>query len=438
MKRVLLKGGRVICPESGVDDTLDIVVMGGRIASIKKSAEAEGASKGGEWEVMDCTGLLVVPGLIDLHSHLREPGEEYKETISSGTASAAAGGFTAVLSMANTKPVNDNESVTRFILKKAAEEGVVKVLPVGAITRGLEGKCLTEMGELALAGCVAFSDDGVAISDGGIMRRALEYSQAFDRPIITHAEDVSIAAGGVVNEGRVSTALGLMGIPRQSEDAMVARDVSLAELTGGRLHVAHVSTRGAIEIIRAAKARGVRVSAEATPHHLTLDHEAVRGFDTDAKMNPPLREPEDVEALRAALKDGTIDCVATDHAPHSSVEKDIEFDSAANGVVGFETALGLVLGLVDEEVLSLSEAISRMSTDPARVMGIEGGALKVGAAADLTVIDLESKWTVDAGSFESKGRNTPFKGWKLKGRAVKTIVDGRVVYDYANKEGKRA
>src|SRR3989304_373643 len=321
MNRLVIKGGRVVDPAQNLDGFYNIYVSGGRVRSIKK-VEADTSEVGTGVDVVDATGLVVVPGLIDPHVHLREPGFEYKEDTGTGSRAAAAGGFTAVMCMANTKPVNDNESVTRFILNKA-EGAAARVYPVGAVSVGLKGECLTEMAELKAAGCVAFSDDGVPVANSGLMRRALEYSQVVNLPVISHAEEHELVGAGVMNEGDVATRLGLRGIPNAAEETMVPRDIALAELTGGRLHIAHVSTRGAVELIKSAKARGVRVTAEATPHHLALTDEAVEGYDTNAKMNPPLRSKEDVEGLRAGVKDGPIDCIATDHAPHSSMEKDI-------------------------------------------------------------------------------------------------------------------
>jgi dihydroorotase len=407
MAKLLIKGGRVLDPESSTDGLLDILVAGGRIEAIR--AQGKPGDGGKDVEVIDAKGLLVIPGMVDVHTHLREPGYEYKETVLTGGRAVAAGGFTTVLCMANTEPVNDNGSVTRYILKKA-EEAPVTVLPVGAVSIGLKGERLTEMGELKEAGCVAVSDDGVTVENGGLMRRALEYSLNFNLPVITHAMDSMIAGSGVMNE-------------------IVARDIQLAEFTGGRLHVAHVTTRGSVELIRAAKKRGVNVTAEATPHHLVLDHEALMGYDTNTKMSPPLRSPEDVESLRAGVKDGTIDCIATDHAPHSTEDKDVEFDLAANGIVGLETALPLVLELVEEGVLTLGEAVRAMTVNPALAFGLDKGILKVGGPADITLVDLEKKWTVDPKSFKSKGRNTPFGGREVKGAVVKTIVDGEVVFN---------
>ena len=420
--KILLKGGRVLDPVHNIDDTLDLLIEDGRIANISKNIEAGGA------ETIDARGKLVVPGLIDIHVHLRDPGYEYKEDIVTGTRAAAAGGFTSVACMPNTNPVNDNKAVTLYILRKAAEEGCVNVFPVGSITKGLKGESLAEMGELKEAGCLAVSDDGRPVANGELMRRALEYARPFGLTVISHAEDISLVGEGVMNEGFVATELGLKGIPWVAEDAAVARDVMLAEFAGARLHVAHVSTRGAVEIVRAAKKRGVRVTCEATPHHFTLTDDAVRGYNTNAKMNPPLRSAEDVAAVRAGLADGTIDAIATDHAPHHLDEKNVEFNIALNGIVGLETALPLSLRLVEDGVLSLKDVIGRLTIGPARALGIPRGTLEVGAAADVTVIDPELKWTVAADKLLSKSKNTPFDGWKLKGAATHTIVGGKVVY----------
>ncbi len=429
MNRLIIKGGRFLDPVAGIDGIFNIYVMGGRVASFKPAyADTTEITPGPGVEVIDAKGLLVTPGLIDVHAHLREPGFEYKETIRTGTLAAAAGGFTSILCMANTRPVNDNESVTRYIRKKAEEEGVVNVFPVGAVSVGQNGERLTEMFELKSAGCVAVSDDGMPIVDGGLMRRALEYSKICDLPVISHAEDPTLAGSGAMNEGEVSTRLGLKGIPGAAEESVVARDIALARLTGGRLHIAHVSTRGSVELIRMAKEEGLKVTAEATPHHLTLTDEAVLKYSTNAKMNPPLRSSGDVEALRKGLKDGTIDCVATDHAPQSIMEKDIEFDRAANGVVGIETAFSLIYGLVAEGLLTLNEAVSAMTIEPARAMGLDKGTLRVGSAADIAIIDLAKGWTVDPAKLRSKSKNTPFAGMTLKGVVEKTIVGGKTVY----------
>lgn len=434
MSKLLIKNGRVIDPASGLDGLFDIYVVDGKIVEIEGQGRKDYQSfvvkgQGEDWQVIDASGLNVFPGFIDLHTHLREPGYEYKETIKTGTEAAAAGGFTSIVCMANTDPPNDNSSVTRYIIKRAVEEGCVNVFPVGALSKGLKGEVLSEAGELKSAGVVALSDDGRPVMDGGFMRRGLEYAKAFGLPIISHCEDLTITGDGVMNEGFTSTRLGLKGIPKASEEVMVARDIALTALTGGRLHIAHVSTKWSVELIRRAKERGIRVSAEVTPHHLTLTDEAVIGYNTNARMNPPLREMEDIEALREGLRDGTIDCIATDHAPQSSIEKDVEFDRAENGVVGLETALPLVLRLVGEGILSLSDMIARLTINPARVLGLDKGRLKVGGDADITIIDLNREWVVDPNQFKSKGRNTPFEGWKMKGKVVKTIVGGRVVYE---------
>lgn len=427
--RLVIKGGRVIDPATNLDGTYNLYVMGGRIASLRPSSADEGAPQKSSVgvDVIDAAGLAVIPGLIDLHTHLREPGYEYKETILTGGEAAAKGGFTTILCMANTSPVNDSSSVTRYILKMA-EEAPVNVLPVGAVSYGLKGERLTEMGELKEAGCVAVSDDGVPVMKSSLMRRALEYSKIFGIPVISHAEDKDLAGDGVMNEGEVSTRLGLKGIPNAAEDAFVARDIMLAELTDWRLHIAHVSTRGSVELVRGAKKRGLKVTAEAAPHHLALTHEAVRGYNTNAKMNPPLRSQDDVMALREGLRDGTIDAIATDHAPQSVIEKDVEFDQAANGVIGLETAFSVTYGLVEEGAFALNDAIKAMTINPATVMGLEKGSLRVGSAADITVVDLKKSWVVEPEKLRSRSRNTPFAGMTLKGRVMYTIVNGKVVY----------
>lgn len=430
MKRLVVINGRLVDPASNIDGLYNVYVMGGRIARVLP-AEKDGTDivKDAEGQVIvDAKGRLVLPGLVDIHTHLRDPGYEYKETIETGARAAAAGGFTTIACMANTSPVNDNASVTRYIIKKAEATGIT-VLPVGAITVGLKGEILAEMGELKDAGCVAVSDDGMPVSDSSLMRRALEYSKAFGLVVITHSEDPGLAGKGVMNEGLVSTRLGLTGIPNAAEDVMVARDIQLAEFTGARLHVAHVSTKGAVELIRAAKKRGVNVTGEATPHHLTLTDEAVAGYDTNTKMNPPLRTREDVDALREGLADGTIDCVATDHAPHSSVEKDVEFSLAANGIIGLETAFSLIYGLVEDGVIGLGEAVAAMTINPSRSLGLDKGTLKVGSSADITIVDPEATWKVEPAKLRSRSKNTPWAGAELKGRVVKTISAGEIVFD---------
>ncbi|MCD4689337.1 MAG: dihydroorotase [Desulfuromonadaceae bacterium] len=424
--KILIKGGRLIDPSNGIDDQLDLLIENGSVVAVGTDLDSADA------QVLDATNRLVVPGLIDIHVHLREPGYEYKEDIQSGVRAAVAGGFTSVACMPNTDPVNDNKTVTSYICQRATEAGLANVFPIGAITKGLKGESLSEMGQLREAGCVAVTDDGRPVDDGEIMRRAMEYASSFDLPVISHAEDLSIVDGGVMNDGFVATELGLKGIPWVAEDAMVARDVMLAEFTGARLHVAHVSTRGAVEIIRAAQKRGVAITAEVTPHHFILTEEAVRGYNTNAKMNPPLRCADDVAAVREGLADGTIGVIATDHAPHHRDEKNVEFNIALNGIVGLETALPLTLRLVDEGVLSLSAAIARLTCGPAQALGLSRGALTVGDIADVTIIDPDCNWTLRADELLSKSKNTPFDGWSFKGAATCTLVNGKTVYSRDN------
>jgi dihydroorotase len=419
---ILIKNGHIIDPANKVDEKLDILVTDGKIAKLGKPGSIPANSA----QVIDANGKLVVPGLIDMHVHLREPGFEYKETIATGTAAARAGGFTSVCSMPNTSPVNDCRSVTEFIISQAAKEGAARVFPIGAITKGSKGEELAEMGELHRAGCVAISDDGKPVMNAAIMRRAMEYSKIFDLAVISHCEDASLSAKGVMNEGFVSTELGLRGIPAAAEEVMTARDIALAGLTGCRLHIAHVSTAGSVRLVREAKQRGVKVTAETCPHYFTLTDEAARGYNTMAKMNPPLRTAEDAAAVKQGLKDGTLDVIATDHAPHGMDEKSVEFDYAPFGIVGLETALGLTFRLVQEGKLTLSEAVRKLSINPSEILKLNKGSLASGADADITIIDPNLEWTVDASQFRSKSRNTPFNGWKLKGRAVQTIVGGKI------------
>jgi dihydroorotase len=422
-KTLVLKGGRVIDPANGLDAVHDVVIVDGRIDRV---AAAGPAPKGAE--VLDVAGKVVCPGFIDIHVHLREPGFEYKETVASGTRAAAAGGFTALACMANTHPVNDNGSITDYILAKARSEGVVRVYPIGAVTRGLEGKVLAELAELADAGCVGFSDDGKCVMDANLYRRAMEYTLPFGAPVISHAEDCHLAHGTAMHEGVVSTELGIPGAPAAAEDVMVARDILLAEMTGAHVHIAHLSTATAVRLVREGKARGVRVTAEVTPHHLVLTEDAVRGFDANTKMNPPLRSRRDAEALLEGLLDGTIDCIATDHAPHATSEKEGEFDQAAFGIVGLETAVSVLLDrLVRPGTVPLATMVARLTADPARLLNLPGGSLSAGAAADITVLDLDARVTVDPKQFRSKSRNTPFGGWELTGAPVMTIVGGAVV-----------
>jgi dihydroorotase len=380
---------------------------------------------------------LVIPGFVDLHVHFREPGFEYKETIQSGTEAAVAGGFTTVCAMPNTNPVNDNQAVTEFMLERAKAAGNAHLYPIGAITKRSEGKELAEIGDLRRAGCVAISDDGKPVMNSLVMRRAMEYARAFDVPVVDHCEDLHLSEGGCMNEGVISTELGLPGIPSAAEDVMVARNVSLAELTGARLHLAHISTAGSVRMVREAKARGLKVTAEACPHHFTLTEELTRGYNTHAKMNPPLRTSQDVQAIKEGLRDGTIDVIATDHAPHATQEKQQEFTEAPFGIVGLETALPLTLALVEEGVLRLESAVDKLATAPAKAFSLNAGTLAVGAPADVAIVDPGLEWEVDPSRFRSKSRNTPFAGWKVKGRVTTTIVSGRVVFEL-DRPGRRA
>jgi dihydroorotase len=421
--RLVIKNGRVMDPANNVDTETDVSIENGRISAVAKDIDTRGA------EVLDAKGLIVAPGFIDMHVHLREPGFEHKETIESGTAAAAAGGFTGVACMPNTKPVNDSASVTELILRQAREKGLVKVYPIGAITKGQAGEELAEIGELVHAGAVAISDDGHPVSDPRVMRRALEYSTHFDIPLIEHCETPELHPGGVMHEGYWSTALGLRGIPSASEEMSVRRNIALSEMTGAKLHIAHLSTRGSLEAVRDAKRRDIRVTCEVTPHHLLLTDEAVKDYDTHTKMAPPLRSEEDRQALIDGLADGTIDAIATDHAPHHADEKMVEFDQAPFGVVGLETAVPLCLDrLVGQKVISLTRLIELLSIQPARLLGLSQGTLSIGADANITLLDLERSSKVEPETFRSKSRNTPFTGWELKGWAVKTFVGGKVVW----------
>ena len=419
---VVIRHGRVIDP-GRINGQGDVLIQDGTIVQVGQGlAVPPGAT------VMDASGKWVLPGFVDLHVHLREPGFEYKETIQTGAAAAVAGGFTSICCMPNTTPVNDNQSVTEFILEKARAAGLANVFPIGAITKGSEGKELAEFGELKDAGCVAVSDDGKPVMNSLVMRRALEYAQAFALTVVDHCECLHLSEGGCMHEGLVATEMGLHGVPAAAEDVMVARNLALAELTGGRLHLAHLSTAGSVRMVREAKARGIKVTAEACPHHFLLTDEAVREFNTNAKMNPPLRSRKDVDTIKAGLKDGTIDAIATDHAPHADFEKQREFDYAPFGIVGLETAWGLALTLVDEGLLSVEQVVALLTVQPARAFGLSKGTLAVGADADVTLVDPDAQWVVEPEQFRSKGRNTPFAGWKLKGRVTTTIVGGRVVY----------
>ncbi len=428
-EQVLITGGTVIDPEQRTRRQADVLLRDGKIAAVEPglAKELRGRHKGRT--VIDATGCLVVPGLVDMHVHLREPGFEYKETIATGTRAAVTGGVTSVACMANTRPVNDCPAVTRFILERAEAAALARVFPIGAVSMKLEGQQLAEYAGMHEAGIVAVSDDGMPVMDAELMRRALECARMFDMPVIDHAEDRTLAAGGVMHEGAMALRLGLRGIPSTAEDVMVARDVALAALTGGHLHVAHISSAGAVEMVRQARASGVHVTAEVTPHHLWLTDQAVDGYNTNAKMAPPLRTERDREALREALADGTIDVIATDHAPHHRDEKDVEFDQAANGVVGLETLLPLTLRLVEEGLLDLPTAIAKITSEPARILRLPTGRLQPGGPADVAVIDPTREWEVSAATLVSKSKNTAFEGWKMRGRAVVTLVSGRIVHD---------
>lgn len=420
---LLIKNGRVIDPSQGMDDTLDIVVENGLIKEIGKGLKTPAGA-----EVLDVSGKYVVPGLIDMHVHLRDPGLEYKEDIVSGTRAAAAGGFTSVCCMPNTKPVIDNKTVASYIINKAKAEGFCNVFPVGSITYGLNGERMSEMGELKEAGCVAVSDDGKPVVNSELMRRSLQYAAGIGIMVISHAEELELVGEGTMNEGFTSTELGLKGIPRVAEDIATAREVMLAEYTNSPIHIAHVSTRGAVRIIRAAKARGVQVTCETAPHYFTLTDDAVRGYNTNAKMNPPLREADDVAAIKEGLADGTIDAIATDHAPHHLDEKDVEFNVAMNGIIGLETSLPLSLKLVTDGVLTLNQMIEKMSYNPSNILGLRRGSIRTGSVADITVIDPSVEWSVEADTLASKSKNSPFLGWRVKGAAACTILAGKVVY----------
>ena len=435
---IILDSGRVIDPAQKIDGTRTVLIDGERIAAVREQAATPAEKL--VHQVIDCRGKWILPGLVDLHVHLREPGEEGKETIATGSRAAAAGGVTTVVAMPNTKPVCDSAAVARFVAARGREAGFAHVLPAGAITRGSLGEQLADMAELKDAGCVCVTDDGRPVMSAGVMRRALEYARDLDLPVMVHAEDLSLAAGGCMNEGPVATRLGLPGAPAAAEVAMVQRDILLAELTGARLHVAHVSAAGSVRAIREAKGRGVRVTAEATPHHFTLTDEAVAGapasvgpekgepYDTHAKMNPPLRAESDRQAIVGALNDGIIDAIATDHAPHGPLEKNVEFVHAANGVTGLETSLALTLALVRNGELPLNRAVERLTAGPARAFGLNAGTLAPGAPADVIVLDAEREWKVDPQRFHSRSRNSPFAGWTLRGKVLRTFMAGKLVH----------
>ena len=422
MARLLIRGGRILDPGCDMDESAELLIEEGRIVALGSDLEARGA------EVVDATGCWVAPGFVDLHTHLREPGQEYKEDLGSGGRSAVAGGFTSIACMANTEPVNDDPAVTHYILDRAAKDSPAKIYPIAAATMGLRGEVMAEMVTLRDAGAIAFSDDGHTISDSGVMRSVLEYSRLVELPIIVHAEDCSLRADGVINAGPISTRLGLPGNPCLAEDVLVARDLMLTRLTGARLHVAHISSAGSVELVRRAREEGLQVTAEVTPHHLTLTDEWTLGYDTNTKMAPPLRSAADVAACRRGLVEGVIDVIATDHAPHAVHEKEVEFTAAPPGILGFETAFPVVMDLVRGGELSPLELMRRLSTNAQRVVDLPGGGLSVGSAGDVVILDPERVWTYDPAKGYSKSRNSPWSGKELTGKVIATIVDGHLVY----------
>ena len=423
---IWIKGGEVVDPVKGTVEKLDVIVERGRVSRLLPHGKFK--EKGPKLRHMDASGKFVVPGFIDMHVHLREPGHEYKETIATGGKAGVAGGFTGLACMPNTEPINDSSSVTEFILRQARKANLLRVYPIGAITKGQKGETLTEFGDLREAGAVGVSDDGFPVLNSEVMRRAIEYAMYHNLVVISHCEDTHLSAGGVMHEGVVSTQIGLKGIPAASEEVMVYREISLAKLTGCPVHIAHVSTGGAVELIRRAKEEGIFVSAETAPHYFSLDHNAVMGYNTHAKMNPPLRSPEDVQAIRRGLAEDVLDVIATDHAPQSPLEKDLEFDKAAFGIIGLDTALPLTLALVRDGVMTLPQAIRKLSYNPASILKVNGGSLAEGEPADLAIIDPEYENTLNAEDIQSKSKNSPFLDHSMKGRSLLTMVGGRIVW----------
>lgn len=419
-KPILIKNGRVIDPANGTDKTANLLIINGRIASDDEKAPKD-------CEQIDASGMVVCPGFIDLHSHLRQPGFEEKETIASGSHAAAKGGFTTICCMPNTNPPLDNRAAIDYVKSVAASEAEINVLPIGCITQGRKGQELAEMAEMAEGGAIGFSDDGGWLADSRLMRQALEYSLGTSKPIISHCEDPRLAEGGMMNEGTLATRLGLPGTPAAAEEAAISRDISLAELTGAHLHIAHISTIGSVELIRRAKSKGIKVTCEVTPHHLTLTEEQVIGYDSNAKVNPPLRRQADIDALVAGLKDGTIDAIATDHAPHTEMDKFCEFSKAPFGISGLETALASLMGMVHNKKIDLKLLIAKLTSDAANVLGQKYG-INTGAVADIAIFNPDAKWTVDVAKFASKGKNTPLVNAHLKGKVIATICGGRIVY----------
>jgi dihydroorotase len=425
---VVLRRVRAVDPAVNLDAHVDVVVERGRISRVGPGA-AEGLLGSERVRVIESPGALVLPGLVDMHAHVREPGQEYKEDVASGLAAAAAGGFVDICAMPNTRPVNDSRAITEMLVAKAKSIGGTRLHPIGAITLGLEGQRLTEMADLRDAGAVAVSDDGRCVTSSAVMRRALEYAHTFGLPVIQHCEDHALTDGAQMHEGAISTRLGLRGWPRVAEDIIVARDMLLAEYTGARYHVAHISTQGAVRILREAKSRGIAVSAEVTPHHLLLSHERLLGYDTACKVNPPLREEEDIEALRQALADGTIDCIATDHAPHSPLEKDCEFSAAAPGMIGLELCVPLLLGLVKKGLLPMARFVDALTAAPARILGIDAPTLREGSRADLVLVNTEARYRIDPATMRTKSRNTPFAGHEVEGQVSLTMASGIVIFE---------
>ncbi|HEY5439766.1 MAG TPA: dihydroorotase [Gemmatimonadaceae bacterium] len=426
-RAILLRGGRLVDPSQRLDETGDVLLVDGVVEAVGRVGDVR--RDGDAMETIECAGRVVSPGFIDVHCHLREPGREEVETIASGARAAAAGGFTAVCAMPNTDPVTDNQAAVGFIISQAKKAGGARVYPIGAISIGEKGETLAEFGEMVGAGAVAVSDDGMPVASAQLMRTALEYARTFGIPVADHCEEPTLARGGAMNEGLMSARLGLRGIPAEAEEIMAIRDILLARLTGGHIHLCHMSTKGSVELIRWGKERGINVTAEVCPHHLSLTEESVDGYNTNAKMNPPLRTAKDVEALQNGVKDGTIDVIATDHAPHHYDEKEREFADAPNGIIGLETALAVNLTwLVHRDIISVPMLVERMACAPARIFKLQGGTLRRGALADITVFDPDVTWTVDPSRFRSKGRNTPYAGMELRGRVDCTLVDGRIVY----------
>ena len=421
--KIFIKGGHVLDPVNNIDEVTNILVEDGVISEVGNDPDLEGVAM----EVIDAEGMYVVPGLVDMHCHLRDPGQEYKEDIETGTKAALAGGITSVACMPNTEPVIDNEAVISYVINKAKESGYVNVFPIGAVSKGLNGTELAEIGAMKFAGAVAVSDDGRPVSDSGLMRRALIYADMFDMPVISHCEDTSLSGDGCMNEGAVAGIMGLKGITRAAEEVMAARDIIIAEAENKRVHIAHVSTKGSVQLVREAKKRGVKVTCETCPHYFTLTEDACEGYNTNAKMNPPLRTAKDVEAIKEGLRDGTIDCIVTDHAPHHADEKNCEFAAAKNGIVGFETLLGLgIKYLVKTGVLTMKQLIEKMSVNPSRILGISKGSLSVGKSADITIFNPNREWTVDINKFNSKSKNSPYNGYTLFGKPEYVIVGGEI------------